>query len=231
MPMKESGRASAFREIDRFDTGGGWIAHPDETMQRASHVLVANAGDDEGSENRAADVWVIDPVDADGLDDYLAEFGDVRGVVVLMARHSRDADAIAQRHDVPIFVPAFVDREYDAPTERLSGTLPGTDFEVVTVVDWPGVREVGLYDGETLVTGDVLGTADYFLAGGERIGVNPIFRLKPPSVLREFSPERILVGHGEGVMDDGASVLEDALDGARWRAPRAWFQGLKSFVS
>jgi len=38
MPMKADG-STTLAEIDRFDGGVGWIAYPDETMQRASHAL------------------------------------------------------------------------------------------------------------------------------------------------------------------------------------------------
>ena len=220
MPMKATGRATNFAEIDRFDDGVGWIAHPDEAMQRASHALATDDGD----------VWVVDPVDADGIDDLFAEFGDVCGVVVLMDRHGRDAAAIAQRHDVPIYVPSFVDPGIDARTQPVTGELPGTDFEVVRTVDWPGWDEAALYDGETLVVGDALGTAQYFTTGDERIGVHPMLRVKPPKALEQFRPERILVGHGEGVMEDASSALEYALDGARRRAPKAWLDAVRSMV-
>ncbi|MFC3476368.1 hypothetical protein [Halobacterium litoreum] len=227
MPMKAGGRATDFEVIDRFDGGVGWIAHSDETMQRASHALVVQNED----ENEPADVWVIDPVDADGLDDFLADLGDVRGAVVLMDRHSRDSEAIARRHDVPVYVPDSVDLDFGTRTERVGGALPGTDYEVVQTVDWPGWDEVALYDGETLVVGDVVGTADYFTTGRERIGVHPMLRVKPPGVLRKFSPERILTGHGRGVMNDGDDALRHAVDGARKRGPKLWLESLKSLVS
>ncbi|MCD2205018.1 hypothetical protein [Halobacterium sp. KA-6] len=219
MPMKATGRATDFAEIDRFDDGVGWIAHPDEEMQRASHALAVDG-----------DVWVVDPVDADGIDDRFAEFGEVRGVVVLMDRHGRDAAAIAQRHSVPIYVPSFADPGIDAGTQPVTGELPGTNFEVVRTVDWPGWDEAALYDGETLVVGDVLGTAQYFTTGDERIGVHPMLRVKPPRTLEQFEPERILVGHGEGVLEAASSALEYALDGARRRAPKAWLDAVRSMV-
>ena len=108
--MKGSGEAS-LREIDRYDGGVGWIAYPDEDMQRASHAVVGENGG----------VWVVDPVDAAGLDELLAEYGEVAGVVVLLDRHKRDAAAIATRHDVSVYVPDFMDavaQELDAPVER-----------------------------------------------------------------------------------------------------------------
>jgi hypothetical protein len=51
--MKGSGVARDWREIDRYDRGIGWIAYPEETMQRASHVLASDGG-----------AWVVDFVDA-----------------------------------------------------------------------------------------------------------------------------------------------------------------------
>lgn len=226
MPLKQSGRATDVRAVDRFDGGVGWIAHPDEAMQRASHALAVPSED--GDED---DVWVVDPVDGEGVDDLLDDLGTVTGVVVLMDRHSRDATALADRHDVPIYVPSYVDPEIDAPTQPLGDTLPGTDFRVVRTVDWPIWDEAALYDGETLVVGDLVGTVDYFLAGGERVGVHPMLRISPPKALRQFTPERILTGHGEGVMSDGARALEAAVDGARRRAPKVWLKGVTSFLS
>ena len=62
MGMKGDGEAD-LHEIDRFDGGVGWIAYPDEAMERASHaVAVPN------EESETDDVWVFDPVDAPGLD-------------------------------------------------------------------------------------------------------------------------------------------------------------------
>jgi hypothetical protein len=226
MPLKETDRATDVREIDRFDGGVDWIAHPEEAMQRASHALAVPSED--GGED---DVWVVDPVDGEGVDDLLDELGDVRGVVVLMDRHSRDAKAIADRHDVPIFVPSFVDPGLDAPTQPLGDTLPDTDFQIVRTVDWPIWKEAALYDGETLVVGDLVGTVDYFLADRERVGVHPMLRVAPPDALRKFTPERIFTGHGEGVVTNATRALEDAIDGARRRAPKVWLKGVTSFLS
>ncbi len=235
--MKATGTATGYAEIDRFDDGVGWIAHPNEEMRRASHALRVPAGEpgtDDASGGAGStddgDVWIIDPVGADGVDDLFAEFGDVRGVVVLMDRHGRDAAAVAQRHDVPIFVPSFVDPGIDARTQPVTDRLPGTDFEVVRTVDWPGWDEAALFDGETLVVGDAVGTATYFTTGDERVGVHPMLRVKPPRALEGLRPERILVGHGEGVMRDATSALEYALDGARRRAPKAWLDAVRSMV-
>ncbi len=218
--MKKSQPATDYEEIARWDGGVGWIAHPNETMLRASHALATDAG-----------VWVIDPVDAPGIDDLLAEFGDVAGVVVLLNRHYRDADAVARRHDVPVYVPAWFDEveELDAELRRFDDTLPDTDYRVLEVFDRFGWEEAALYDDQsgTLVVPESVGNAPYFTTPGERIGVHPMLRLTPPSGLRGLRPERVLVGHGRGVSDDATRALADALDGSRRAAPKLYAQSLR----
>ncbi|ELY67434.1 hypothetical protein [Natrinema versiforme] len=217
MAFRADERATDVREIDRFDGGVGWIAHPDEQMQRASHALEIDG-----------EVWVIDPVDAEGIDDLLAEFGNVAGVVVGLDRHKRDAAAIADRHDVPVYLPEFfegVTGDIDAAVARFDDELSDTGLRAITLIDNRFWQEVALYnpaDG-TLVVPESVGTVDYFLAGDEELGVHPALRLKPPrAALRGVAPERVLVGHGPGVMDNGSRVLETALAGSRKRAPRLY---------
>ncbi|NEU59036.1 hypothetical protein [Halorussus sp. MSC15.2] len=220
MPLKKSQPATDYEEIDRWEDGVGWIAHPDEAMLRASHALATEPG-----------VWVVDPVDAADIDDLFAEFGDVTGVVVLLNRHYRDADAIAQRHDVPVYVPSWFDDvpETEAELRRFDATLPGTDFRVLTVFDSFGWAEAALYDEEngTLVVPESVGNAPYFTTPGERIGVHPMLRLTPPSSLRGLRPERVLFGHGRGVLDDATRALDDALSGARRATPKLYAENLR----
>jgi hypothetical protein len=213
MPVKRSGESADWTEIDRFDGGVGWIAHPGETMQRASHALATDGG-----------VWVVDPVDADGVDDLLAEFGEVRGVVTLLDRHKRDSAAVANRHDVPVYLPEFfegVADELDAPVERFQHDLAETGFAVHEVVGSRFWQEAALFDRDSgvLVVPEAVGTADYFRAASERLGVHPMLRLTPPSKLGRFDPERVLVGHGVGVHEEAATALGSALSGARARTP------------
>nr|WP_255195690.1 hypothetical protein [Halorarius litoreus] len=85
MPVKELGAGTA-TEIDRFGGGVGWLAHPDETMRRASHALATDEG-----------VFLVDPVDAEGVDALVADLGEVAGVVVLLEYHARDAERITTR--------------------------------------------------------------------------------------------------------------------------------------
>lgn len=229
MPIKGSGEGD-LTEIDRFEHGVGWMAYPDEGMERASHALAVPSADDE------ADVWVVDPVDAPGVDDLLDSLGTVAGVVVGLDRHKRDVDVIAQRHDVPVFVPEWMDgvaSEFAATTARFSGELADTGFRALEVRNStiPPWQEVGLYDGETLVVPEAVGTADFFRAGGERLGVHPMLRLVPPrGTLGGLDPDRILVGHGSGIHEGASEALANALSGSRRRAPAAFTKALSSFV-
>lgn len=215
MPAKARG-PGALDEIDRFDGGVSWLAHPDELMQRASHALVD--GDD---------VWVVDPVDAEGLDDLLDRLGTVAGVVVLFSWHARDAGPIAARHGVPVHVPTWVSGiagRVDAPVERFDAELGDTGYRALRITPHPLWREAALHhdaDG-TLVVPDSVGTAPYFRAPGERLGVSPYQRLWPPRrALGGLDPDRVLVGHGTGVFDDAAAALAGALESARRRVPAA----------
>lgn len=219
MSFKQSGSGD-LTIIDEFDGGFGWLAYPDEEMQRASHALETDDG-----------TFLVDPVDADGLDDALAErVDDVAGVVVLLDRHERDAKPLAERHGVPIYVPAGVSREFGSRTRQFNETLPGTAYNVVEVVDWPGWYEAALSDGETLVVPESLGTADYFCTSAERLGVHPVVRLFPPKDLLDLRPDRLLVGHGEGILSGATGAIRTAIGGARANAPKAWLKAVRSFV-
>lgn len=201
--------------VDRWAGGVGWQPHPDETLGRTSHALRTDAG-----------LWVLDPLDAPGLDDLLAAYGDVAGVAVLSSWHARDAGVVARRHGVPVSVPAWVGRvpeRVEAPVERFAGSLPGTDVAALRT-DPLGLWSEGfLYrerDG-TLYVPESLGTARTFLVGDERLGVTVFRRLFPPAdALAGVAPERVLCGHGAGVFDDADRALRDALAGSRRRTPR-----------
>ena len=225
MTMRIDERASDVREIDRFDGGVGWIAHPEETMQRASHALEIDG-----------EVWVFDPVDAEGLDELLAEFGEVAGVVVMLDRHKRDAAAVAERHDVPVYLPGFfegVSEEIDARVVRFGSELAETGLEVHVLKNSRFWQEVAVYDPdrETLLVPESVGTAEYFLAGEERLGVHPMRRPVPPTrQLGGFTPERVLVGHGEGVLTGASRALQDALSGSRRRTPLLYAGNVRTFL-
>lgn len=221
-------RAAGPGDDPRFITGDHgltWLAHPAEFMQRASHALTDGGG-----------VWVIDPVDAAGLDERLADLGDVTGVVLLLDRHRRDAARLAGRHEVAVHVPrAFGTWPDDlgVPVEQLGEELGGTGFRVRSVMNNRLWREAVLVgdDGDTLIVPEALGTASYYRAGVERVGVHPALRLFPPHrELGDIRPARLLVGHGEPLVEDAAPAIEEALAGARRRAPRAYLGALAGAV-
>lgn len=224
MSLKES-RSAALREIDRFDGGVGWIAYPDEAMQRASHALVGEQGG----------VWVVDPVDVDGVDELLAEYGEVVGVVILLDRHKRDAETLARRHDVSVYVPEWMDdviSELDAPVEPVRTDVGESGYGLHRLIDNPLWKEAILYGehDDTLVVPEALGTADYFLVGEERLGVHPALRMKPPKRLGRFEPERVRVGHGAGVDTDAPEAIRTALTGTRRRTPKLYAKNLRSMI-
>ncbi|QGN08203.1 hypothetical protein Hrd1104_06350 [Halorhabdus sp. CBA1104] len=220
--MKGTGTGT-FEPVDGRENGSTWIAQPDETMQRASHALGIDG-----------EVWLVDPVDVDGLDEHLADLGEVAGVVILLDRHKRDAGAIATRHDVPVYVPEWMDgvaSEIGADIERFGTTLADT-YRVYPIVDSRFWQEAALYDEDsgTLVVAESLGTVSYFTTGDRHLGVHPMRRHRPPRRLGQFDPERLLVGHGAPVTTDVAATIEDALAGARRRAPRLYAESLRDFV-
>jgi hypothetical protein len=218
--MKGNGSAD-LAVVDRFDSGVGWIAYPDEAMRRASHAVESDG-----------ELWVFDPVDAEGVDDLLAEFdAEVGGVVVGLDRHERDAAAVATRHDVAVHVPAWMDGvadDLDAPVERFDDEI--ADFAVERLVDNPFWQEAVFFDGSTLFVPEALGTVDYFRTADEIVGVHPMLRLFPPRSLREYDADRLLVGHGEGISVDVGRGIREAVDGARGRAPTLFVDNLRSML-
>ena len=224
MPMKATDAPGRYEEIDRWDGGAGWLAHPEETMQRASHALTSGS-----------DVWVVDPVDASGVDELLEDLGTVAGVVVTLDRHSRDAARVAARHDVRVYMPKWVAAGADVPgpVTIFDEKIPGTNIGVAKVFDKPRWHEAALYDphdGGTLYVSEALGSAEYMTVAGERLGVHPMLRLFPPTVLGDYEPERILFGHGRGIMADATPALRDALAGSRRRYPALLRKTIRGFL-
>lgn len=204
MPMKGSG-AAAVREIDRHADGVGWIAYPDERMQRASHAISVDG-----------EVWVFDPVDGEGVDELLDSLdGPVAGVVVCLDRHERDAAAVARRHEVAVHAPAWMTGVEPTGTrlerfdERVTEGLRAIRVRDSRLPPW---QEVALYAeaSGTLYVPETVGTSEYMVTDEERLGVHPMLRLFPPDTLSEIEPERVVVGHGEGVETDATAALRRA---------------------
>lgn len=177
--------------------GFTWVAAKPAIQQQASHALV--------SEGR---VWVIDPTDWPGLDDALRGRGEVVAVLQLLDRHPRACAAIATRLGVPHL--------------RLPRDLAGSPFEVVPAVWFPKWRELALWWPQlrVLVVAEALGTASYYRAGSETVGIHPFVRPCPPRRLGRFEPQHLLVGHGEPVTGpETAAAISQALRTSRRGIP------------
>jgi hypothetical protein len=199
---------TAVRFVDEGPWGFGWI-HPEPSfMQRTSHALLV--------EGR---VWLVDPTDGEGVEERVRGLGDPAGVVQLLDRHGRDCAALAERLGVPLHVVPDA-----APA--------GAPFELVPVVRRRRWREDALWlpAQRLLVATEVLGSAPYYRAPGERLAVHPLLRLTPPRKLLRFEPEHVLTGHGEGVHEDATAALRDAIRGSRRRLPAWAWAGLRAHV-
>ena len=192
-----------FGFCDEFGAGFGWIV--DEFMERCSHALV-----DDGR------VWVIDPVEGDGVEERIRAAGTPAGVIQLLDRHNRDCAALAAQLGV---------RHHVVPHGSLG------PFSFVDVRDSRSWKEVALWwpGRRVLVCGDALGTAPYYRSGAERLAVHPLLRLRPPRQLGALQPDVILCGHGEGLLEDADAALQEALSTSLRRVPgqvasavRAW---------
>jgi hypothetical protein len=190
------------RYVDEVEGCLGWIE--DQRMRRTSHALAADGR-----------VWLVDPIDGDGVEERVRNLGEPAGVIQLLDRHGRDAAAFAERLGVPLHV---------VPPE-----LGDTPFRVLPILRRRLWSEVALWwpERRVLVCADALGTARFFRAGDEPIGVHPLLRVLPPRSLRGLEPLHVLVGHGRGLHgDDAAAEVERALATARRRLPQ-WLLGTR----
>jgi hypothetical protein len=185
-----------FRFCDDLASDGfGWVV--DEAMTRTSHVLAADRK-----------VWLVDPLDWPEAIERAQALGEPAAVVQLLDRHHRDCAALAERFGVPHVI---------APDE-----LTGSPFAFVPIMRRRRWRESALWwpQTRTLVVADALATNRFYTAGKAPLGVHLLLRLTPPKALAAFEPERILVGHGEGLFGrDAAADLRQALADSRRRLP------------
>lgn len=184
------------RFCDDLGTDGfGWIV--EEAMTRASHALASDGK-----------VWLVDPVDWPEAVERAVTLGEPAGVIQLLDRHDRDCALLAERLGVAHVV---------APDD-----VPASPFELVPIVRRKRWRESAIWwpERRTLVTADALGTNRFYTGGKAPIAVHLLLRLTPPRTVRAFEPERILVGHGEGLHGPGtAEALRGALRTSRRGLP------------
>lgn len=185
------------RLCDEFDAGFGWMVD-DQRLQRCSHALVAGGR-----------VWVIDPLDAAGVEERIRAAGEPAAVIQLLDRHNRDSAALAARLGVP---------HHEVPVEPIEDA----PFEFLVVRKGWTWKEVALWwpERRVLACGDALGTAPYFVAAGEELGVHPLLRPIPPRRrLGSLQPETVLCGHGAGILSGATPSFQEALSTARRRIP------------
>lgn len=214
MVLYDRSDSTAAAVTAEWERGFSWIAQPHERAQRASHAIETEEG-----------VWILDPIDAPNVRERIESMGDVAGIGVLSSYHARDAGTFARRHDVSVHIPTWMDRvttRVTAPVESYTFS-PSSSFRVLPCRPFPGWQETFWYHGPTatLVTPDSLGTTDVFCVGDERLGLELLRRLQPPTALAGLEPERVLVGHGEPVTVEPVSALREAIDSARWTFPKA----------
>jgi hypothetical protein len=189
-----------FQPCDELGFAFGWIA--DEFLQRCSHALV-----DDGR------VWIVDPLDGDGIEERVRAAGEPAAVIQLLDRHNRDCRELAARLGIPHHVVPH------APVDR-------APFEFRVVRDGRWWKEVALWwpERRVLVCADALGTVPAARVGGELLA-------PPRSAFIGLEPQHVLCGHGEGLHgDEAAPAVREALATARRRLPRAWFQSLRATV-
>ncbi len=190
----------SIRFVDELDGVLGWIE--DALLARTSHALAVDGR-----------VWVIDPIEGDGVDERIRALGEPAGVIQLLDRHNRASAEFAERLGVPLHVvPEAVD---------------GSPFTFVPVLRRRLWSEVALWwpERRILVAADALGSVPhYFRVGDEPVGIHPLLRLLAPRSLRGLEPEHVLVGHGEAAHGAG-SQLDESLAASRRRFP-AWLAGL-----
>lgn len=185
----------SIRFVDELEDGFGWT--DDGRMRRTSHALAA--------EGR---VWLLDPIEGDGVEERVRSLGEPAGVIQLIDRHNRAGAALAARFGIPLHI---------APS-----SVPGTPFTFLPVFRGRWWQEVALWwpERRILVGADVLGTIPFFCAGDERAGLHPFFRLRRPHGLAGLGVEHLLVGHGDGLHGPGTAVaVDEALRTGRRRLP------------
>ncbi len=186
---------ATIKSWDEYPFGLSWVI--DEPLERTSHALLSNGR-----------LWLVDPVDAPGAIDRVRELGEPAAVLQLLDRHNRDCAAVAERLGVPHV--------------KVPDTIPGSPFEAIPVLRFPGWQETALWwpEQRALVVAEVVGTVLPYTGGQAPVGMHIFLRATPPGRIRGRQPEHLLVGHGSGVHGpEAAPALEEAYERARGDLP------------
>ena len=181
-------------ELAEHPLGLTWVVG--DSVLRASHALVHDGR-----------VWFVDPVDAPEALERAAALGEPAGVLQLFVAHPRDGEAIATRLGVEFHV--------------LPDVLPDSPFSVLDL-DLGPWKERALWWPELkgLIVAESIGTATHYAVGRGPAGIHFLRRLLPPTRLKPFLPEHLLVGHGPPVHgSDAAAAVLDAINRSRRDLP------------
>ena len=183
-------------ELAEHPLGLTWVV--DDPLLRASHALVHDGR-----------VWFVDPVDApEALER-------ARGA----RRAGRRAAAL---HGPP--ARRRGDRGSGSASRcTCSPTCCPTRRSASSNLDLGPWKERALWWPEPrgLVVAESIGTATHYAVGNGPAGTHFVRRFVPPTRLRPFLPEHLLVGHGAPVHgSNAAAALLDAIDRSRRDLPQ-----------
>ena len=187
---------TAVRSYDEHPLGLTWVA--EDYLSRAAHALLIDGR-----------VWFVDPFEADDAIERGAALGEPAGVLSLYLDHNRDSAAVAERYGVPL--------------HRLPVTIPDAPFSLVPLSWGPVWKEVALWlpGPRGLVVPESIGTGHLYRLSHGPAGVHVIRRLVPPTALRGYQPEHLLVGHGMPLHGgEATAALLDALARSRRDLPK-----------
>ena len=201
----------------RFERGFGWMAEPAHYMERSSTALAVDGN-----------VWLIDPERTAGIEAEFEALGKPVAIISSVGWHDRDVDWYAARYGIPVYGGRWLRNTlFRTPLTRVDREVPNSPFQLIDtsmrgLLGWWTESAVWWPQERVLVTGDCLGTAVYFVAENQKLGVHPFRLLSPPRVLRGLAPRRIFCGHGQGLHDGAGEALERALRDTHGSPVRAW---------
>jgi hypothetical protein len=181
-------------ELTEHPLGFTW--YETAKLQRAAHALVHDGR-----------VWLVDPFEDERALARVAELGEPAGVLQLFIAHERDGKAIAARLGVPF--------------QKLPDDVRDAPFTVISA-DQLVWKERALWwpEHKGLVVAESIGTATHYAVGNGPAGVHMFRRPLPPTNLKPFLPEHLLVGHGPPLHGQAAAAgLLDALHRSRRDIP------------
>ena len=184
----------AERELTEHPLGLTWV--DGDPLQRAAHALAVDGR-----------VWIVDPFTDEEALERARALGDVQAVLQLFVAHERDGAEIARRFGVDFVQLPEVVRDAPFSVLRLDKLVWKE-----RALWWPDVRG--------LLVPESIGTTAMFAVGRGPAGVHVVRRLAPPTELRSFLPEHLLVGHGPPLHGgEAAAGLIDALNRSRRDLP------------